>query len=106
MISTPGDPEVLQLQEVEDPVITDDEILIKVAAAALNRADTFHRNGLYELPSGHAPYLGMECSGTILALGKNVTRWKIGDQVFFYFKFCLGFFSLIWLWFVFPMVDC
>ncbi|MED6144873.1 hypothetical protein PIB30_019662 [Stylosanthes scabra] len=81
VITTPGDPEVLQLQDVEDPLIKDGHVLIKVAAAALNRADTFQRKGLYELPSGDTPYLGHECSGTILALGSNVTRWKIGDRV-------------------------
>ena len=89
VITTPGDPEVLEVHDVEDPVIKDDEVLIRVAAAALNRADTFHRKGLYELPSGDTPYLGMECSGTVLAVGKNVTRWKIGDQVLLHFKFCL-----------------
>ncbi|XP_061363046.1 uncharacterized protein LOC133306700 isoform X2 [Gastrolobium bilobum] len=81
VITSTGEPEVLQVKDVTDPVIKDDEVLIRVAAAALNRADTFHRKGLYELPSGDTPYLGMECSGTIQALGKNVTRWKIGDQV-------------------------
>ncbi|KAL4274900.1 hypothetical protein AHAS_Ahas20G0053400 [Arachis hypogaea] len=81
VITTPGDPEVLQLHDVDDPLINDGEVLIKVAASALNRADTFQRKGLYELPSGKTPYLGHECSGTILAVGNNVTRWKIGDKV-------------------------
>ena len=81
VITSPGEPEVLQLQDVEDPSIKDHEVLIKVAASALNRADTFHRKGLYEPPSGDTPYLGMECSGTIEAVGKSVTRWKIGDKV-------------------------
>ncbi|KAK7327954.1 hypothetical protein VNO77_22047 [Canavalia gladiata] len=81
LITRPGEAEVLQIKVVDEPVIKDDEVLIKVAAAALNRADTFHRKGLYELPSGDTPYLGMECSGTILALGKHVTRWKVNDQV-------------------------
>ncbi|XP_028767636.1 quinone oxidoreductase PIG3-like [Neltuma alba] len=81
VITRPGDPEVLQVRDVAEPLIKDHEVLIKVAASALNRADTFHRKGLYELPSGDAPFLGMECSGTIEALGKNVTRWKIGDKV-------------------------
>ncbi|XP_054800818.1 uncharacterized protein LOC129304973 [Prosopis cineraria] len=81
VITAPGDPEVLQVRDVPDPLIKDNEVLIRVAASALNRADIFHRKGLYEPPSGDTPYLGMECSGTIEALGKNVTRWKIGDQV-------------------------
>ncbi|KAB1199862.1 Quinone oxidoreductase PIG3 [Morella rubra] len=82
VISAPGGPEVLHLLEVEDPEIQDDEVLIKVAAAALNRADTFRRKGLHTPPpAGSSPYLGIECSGTILAVGKKVSRWKIGDQV-------------------------
>ncbi|KAI4299307.1 hypothetical protein L6164_032776 [Bauhinia variegata] len=81
VITTPGDPEVLQLQEVQEPVIKDHEVLIRVAATALNRVDTLKRKGMYELPSGDTPYLGLECSGIIEAIGKNVTDWKIGDQV-------------------------
>ncbi|MBA0840157.1 hypothetical protein Goarm_002759 [Gossypium armourianum] len=81
VITTAGGPEVLQLQQVNDPEIKDDEILIKVEATALNRADTFQRNGSYPPPKGASPYLGLECSGTIQAVGKDVSRWKVGDQV-------------------------
>lgn len=81
VIRAPGDPEVLQLQEVEDPQIKDDEVLIKVEAAGLNRADTLQRKGSYPPPQGCSPLPGLECSGTIEAIGKNVSRWKIGDQV-------------------------
>lgn len=81
MITQPGGPEVLQLQEVEDPQINDDEVLIKVEATALNRADTLQRKGSYPPPKGASPYPGLECSGTILSVGKNVSRWKVGDQV-------------------------
>ncbi|KAL7243850.1 hypothetical protein ACSBR1_016132 [Camellia fascicularis] len=81
VISSPGGPEVLQIQEVEDPEFGDDEVLIRVEATALNRADTIQRKGLYPPPKGSSSFLGLECSGTIQALGKNVTRWKIGDQV-------------------------
>jgi len=81
VISSPGGPEVLQLQEVEDPELKEDEVLIKVEASALNRADTVQRRGAYPPPKGASPYLGVECSGTILAVGKTVSRWKIGDQV-------------------------
>lgn len=81
VISEPGEAEVLQLQEVEDPIIKDDEVLIKVEATALNRADTLQRKGLYPPPKGASPYLGLECSGIVEAVGKNVSRWKIGDQV-------------------------
>ena len=81
VISTPGGPEVLQLQDVEDPELKDDEVLIKVAATALNRADTLQRKGQYPPPKGASPYLGLECSGTIEAIGKDVSCWKVGDQV-------------------------
>lgn len=81
VVSSPGGPEALQLQEVEDPELKDDEVLIKVEATALNRADTIQRKGMYPPPKGSSPYLGLECSGTIQAIGKNVSRWKVGDQV-------------------------
>lgn len=93
VITTPGGPEVLKIQEVDDPDVKDDEVLIKVAATALNRADTLQRKGSYPPPKGASPYPGLECSGTIEAVGKNVSRWKIGDQViqipgkkFYYFS--------------------
>ncbi|XP_027356793.1 quinone oxidoreductase PIG3 isoform X1 [Abrus precatorius] len=81
VITSPGGPEVLQLQDVEDPQLKDDEVLIQVHATALNRADTLQRKGSYPPPQGASPYLGLECSGTVLSLGKNVSKWKIGDQV-------------------------
>ncbi|KAJ4975506.1 hypothetical protein NE237_000612 [Protea cynaroides] len=81
VITSFGGPEVLQLQEVEDPKIGEDELLIKIEATALSRADTIQRIGLHPPPKGASPYLGLECSGIVEAIGKNVTRWKIGDQV-------------------------
>ncbi|KAI8525420.1 hypothetical protein RHMOL_Rhmol13G0229300 [Rhododendron molle] len=59
VITTPGGPEVLQLQEVEDPEFGDDDVLIRVAATALNRIDTLQRKGSYPPPR----FLGLECSG-------------------------------------------
>ncbi|KAL4386047.1 hypothetical protein GQ457_09G002090 [Hibiscus cannabinus] len=81
VITTAGGPDVLQLQQVDDPEIRDDEVLIKVEATALNRADTLQRKGSYPPPKGASPYPGLECSGTVLAVGKDVSRWKVGDQV-------------------------
>ncbi|GMH05403.1 hypothetical protein Nepgr_007243 [Nepenthes gracilis] len=81
VITTTGGPEVLQLQEVEDPQVKDDEVLIKIEAAAINRADTLQRMGLHPPPKGTPPYPGLECSGIVEQVGKNVTRWKVGDQV-------------------------
>lgn len=83
-ISEPGAPEVLQLREVEDPQVKDGDVLIKVHATALNRADTLQRLGFYHPPPGSSPYPGLECSGTIESVGKGVSRWKIGDQVDIY----------------------
>ncbi|KAF3961084.1 hypothetical protein CMV_014257 [Castanea mollissima] len=81
VITIRGGLEVLQLQEVDEPELKDDEVLIKVEASGLNQADTVQRSGAYPPPKGASHYLGVECSGTILALGKSVSRWKIGDQV-------------------------
>ncbi|EOA16998.1 hypothetical protein CARUB_v10005235mg [Capsella rubella] len=81
VISEPGKPEVLQLRDVADPEVKDDEVLIRVCATAVNRADTLQRLGLYNPPPGSSPYLGLECSGTIESVGKSVSRWKAGDQV-------------------------
>lgn len=81
VITKPGGPEVLQLQEVDDPIVKEDEVLIKVEATALNRADTLQRKGLYPPPKDASPYPGLECSGTVVSVGQRVSRWKIGDQV-------------------------
>ncbi|KAM0882100.1 hypothetical protein ACQ4PT_032554 [Festuca glaucescens] len=83
VISSPGGPEALEVREVEDlPAPGDGEVLVKVAAAGVNRADTVQRQGKYPPPPGASLYPGLECSGTILALGPNVPpRWAIGDQV-------------------------
>ncbi|KAJ9563198.1 hypothetical protein OSB04_008358 [Centaurea solstitialis] len=81
VITTPGGPEVLKLQQVEDPILKDDDVLIRVAATALNRADTLQRQGKYPPPKGESEYPGLECSGTIEAVGRNVSRWKVGDEV-------------------------
>ncbi|XP_042473255.1 quinone oxidoreductase PIG3-like isoform X1 [Zingiber officinale] len=72
---------VLKVQEVDDPSVGDNEVLIQVEASALNRSDTVQREGFYPLPKGARPYPGLECSGKIIAVGKSVTRWKVVDQV-------------------------
>ncbi|KAM0851919.1 hypothetical protein ACQ4PT_052124 [Festuca glaucescens] len=83
VISSPGGPEALEVREVEDlPAPGDGEVLVKVAAAGVNRADTVQRQGKYPPPPGASLYPGLECSGTIVALGANVPpRWAVGDQV-------------------------
>ncbi|MCW2496242.1 NAD(P)H-quinone oxidoreductase [Jatrophihabitans sp.] len=81
VITEPGGPQVLEVAEVPDPVPGPGEVLVRVAAAALNRADILQRQGNYPPPPGTSPYLGMECSGTIEALGESVAGWSIGDEV-------------------------
>lgn len=80
-IKEPGGPEVLEWTEVEDPTPAPGEVVIDVAASALNRADIMQRWGLYPLPLGTSPHLGLEASGRIAALGEGVTGWKVGDEV-------------------------
>jgi putative PIG3 family NAD(P)H quinone oxidoreductase len=81
VVTEPGDPEVLDVQQVPDPQPKAGEVLIKVAAAGVNRADLLQRQGNYPPPHGAPPYLGMECSGTIAELGIGVTDWNVGDEV-------------------------
>lgn len=56
-------------------------MLVEIAAAAVDRADIMQRRGLYPPPPGASPYPGLECSGTVAALGDGVHDWEIGDQV-------------------------
>jgi NADPH:quinone reductase-like Zn-dependent oxidoreductase len=79
VITHPGGPEVLRLEEVPDPVPGPGEVLVAVAAAGLNRADVLQRQGHYPPPPGAPPYPGMECSGRIIELGPEVTGWQVGD---------------------------
>ncbi|PRQ28783.1 putative NADPH:quinone reductase [Rosa chinensis] len=81
VVTSPGGPEVLQVREVEDPKIKDYEVLVKVEATSLNQADSLQRLGFYPPPPGCSELLGLECSGTIEAVGRQVSRWKAGDQV-------------------------
>jgi len=67
--------------DVADPVIKDDEVLVKIHAAALNRADLLQRQGKYPSPPGCPEWMGLEIAGEIVKLGKNVTGWKLGDKV-------------------------
>jgi len=81
IITQPGGPEVLRLEEVPDPVPGPGEVLVAVAAAGLNRADVLQRQGHYPPPPGSPPYPGMECSGRIIELGPEVAGWQVGDEV-------------------------
>ena len=81
VISEPGGPEVLQWTEVPDPRPGPGEVIVEVAAAGVNRADLMQRQGFYPPPPGAPPYPGLECSGTVAALGDGVTGWQVGEQV-------------------------
>jgi putative PIG3 family NAD(P)H quinone oxidoreductase len=76
-----GDASVLTLADVPDPVAGPGEVLIEVAATAVNRADLLQRQGFYEPPPGASPYPGLECSGRITALGEGVSGWSVGEEV-------------------------
>ena len=80
-IPTPGDADALVLDDVPTPEIAADEVLVDVAAAGVNRADLMQRQGFYPPPPGSSSYPGLEVSGTISALGSDVTGWTVGDQV-------------------------
>ncbi|MEU9399680.1 NAD(P)H-quinone oxidoreductase [Streptomyces sp. NPDC048242] len=80
-IKEPGGPEVLEWTDVEEPTPGAGEVVVDVAASALNRADVMQRWGLYPVPPGTSPYPGLEVSGRISALGDGVTGWQVGDEV-------------------------
>jgi putative PIG3 family NAD(P)H quinone oxidoreductase len=80
-ITKPGGPEVLSWAEVADPVPGPGEVLIEVAASAVNRADLLQRMGNYNPPPGASPYPGLECSGQIAAVAPDVAGWRVGDEV-------------------------
>ena len=80
-ISEPGGPEALVLAEVPDPEPAAGEVLVEVAASAVNRADVLQRQGFYDPPPGASRYPGLECSGRIAALGAGVSGWAVGDEV-------------------------
>ncbi|MDT3397662.1 NAD(P)H-quinone oxidoreductase [Streptomyces sp. B1866] len=80
-IPRPGGPEALVWAEVPDPVPGPGEVLVEVAATAVNRADLLQRQGFYDPPPGASPYPGLECSGRIAALGPGVDGWAVGDEV-------------------------
>jgi putative PIG3 family NAD(P)H quinone oxidoreductase len=81
VITHPGPPDVLQVQEVPDPRPGVGEVLVDVTATAVNRADLMQRQGHYDPPPGASPYPGLECSGVIARLGEDVTGWAVGDPV-------------------------
>lgn len=80
-IKTPGGPETLTIATRTTPTPEQHQVLIKVAAAGVNRPDVMQRKGLYPPPPGASDVPGLEISGTIVALGEQVDHLNIGDQV-------------------------
>ena len=80
-ITEPGGPEALVWAEVPDPDPGPGEVVVEVRASAVNRADLLQRQGHYPPPPGASAYPGLECSGTVRALGPDVTGWSVGQEV-------------------------
>ncbi len=80
VVDKPGDENALKLGEVPEPSIKPDEILIRVHAAGVNRADILQRQGFYPPPPGASEIIGMECAGEVVAVGADAPGWKIGDR--------------------------
>ena len=81
VIETPGGPDVLSWQDVPDPRPGPGEVLVEVAASAVNRADLLQRRGHYDPPPGASPYPGLECSGRVVELGEGVSGLELGEPV-------------------------
>jgi NADPH2:quinone reductase len=80
-IEKPGGPEVLRAVRVPVPEPRADEVLIKVAAAGVNRPDCLQRAGHYPVPADASPLPGLEVAGEVVAAGDHVDRWRVGDKV-------------------------
>lgn len=74
-------PDSLSLETCAVPAMGDDEVLVKIAAAGVNRGDCYQRMGFYPPPPGASEIMGLEFSGTIIAVGANVSKWQIGARV-------------------------
>src|SRR5579872_5747131 len=81
VISEPGGPDVLTLVDRPDPVIAAGEVLVKVAAAGVNRPDIMQRQGRYSPPPGVTDIPGLEVAGTVLHAGNDVRDWQPGAAV-------------------------
>lgn len=83
VITRPGGPEVLEVREVPDPAVGPGDVLVRVRAAGLNRADLAQRAGRYPAPHGSPPDVpGLEYAGEVLAIGTEVAEAAVGDRVF------------------------
>lgn len=81
VVPTPGGPDALTVTELDDPSPGPGEVVVDLAATAVNRADLLQRQGHYPPPPGASDIIGLECSGTVAAVGADVERWQVGDEV-------------------------
>src|SRR5438552_15285313 len=80
-IRAPGGPEMLVPEQRPMPALGAGEVLVKVAAAGVNRPDVMQRKGLYPPPPGVTDIPGLAIAGEVVALSAGATRWKLGDKV-------------------------
>ncbi|HSJ74383.1 MAG TPA: alcohol dehydrogenase catalytic domain-containing protein, partial [Miltoncostaeaceae bacterium] len=80
VVREPGGPEVLELAEAADPVAGPGEVVLRVTATAVNRADLLQRMGRYPPPPGASDILGLEAAGAVAEVGEGVTGWAPGDR--------------------------
>lgn len=76
----PGAEEVLQLGDAPEPEGGPEDLVLRVRATAVNRADLLQRMGLYPPPPGASPLLGLECAGEVIGVGAEVSGWAVGDR--------------------------
>ena len=82
VITAPGGPEVLKVEEIDRPRAGDFEVLVEVKAAGVNRPDVFQRKGNYPAPAGVDPRVpGLEVAGVVVERGQYVEDWQLGDRV-------------------------
>ncbi|MCF8042728.1 MAG: NAD(P)H-quinone oxidoreductase [Desulfarculaceae bacterium] len=82
LIKSPGGPEQIYLGQAPDPEIKDHQVLVKIKAAGVNRADTLQRMGQYPPPPGESEIMGLEMAGEVMEAGPGCERLKPGDKVF------------------------
>ena len=74
-----GGPDVMSVEEIDEPTAAHGGIVVQVGAAGVNYIDTYHRSGLYEMPLPFTP--GLEGAGTVIAVGEDAAQWSVGDTV-------------------------
>jgi putative PIG3 family NAD(P)H quinone oxidoreductase len=80
LFDRPGDESVLRVGDSPSPACGPGDLLLRVHAAGVNRADLMQRQGLYPPPPGASPILGLECAGTLAEVGEKVRGWSVGDR--------------------------